>query len=440
MDRLNLIDLAIAPLTWLERARGRRRQALIALYLVLALIGGVFGWRELSLWRLPNAPEPFDLAKFGRVNVADADNAIPLYRVAGGRVKPADGKSYRPATDKAWDVTDWSLVAPEIRRWLEDSRPALEPWLAATERREAVAIQPEEMNMSSMIAPIQSIRDLSRMGVLEGSRKEIAGDHAGAWQMYRAVLRSSRHAAQHGGAIQRLIGQNVLKRVTPRVTAWTDRPAVTSAMLRRAIADVEEAEAMTPPTSEMIHSEYFANRDALAHTELWASIYEIEKLDNAEEWYKHLGPVLASRHFLLREPERSQRVLRLIVAGHLAQCDRPRALRPKLRFDDFMIYGIDAKTPPAVRSLTPEELHTWAENSAMKGLGYSLRFLQGVVDSERGVFENLRLPMAERAYLLDHGRPPRTYADLLGPYLKTLPEGIEPGDAVSAAASATPTP
>jgi len=331
------------------------------------------------------------------------------------------------------------LVDPEIRRWLEDSRPALEPWLAATERREALLIQPEETRISTLLDPIQALRDLSRMGVLEGSRKEIAGDHAGAWQMYRAVLRSSRHAEQHGGHMQRLVGLNVLKRASPRATAWSDQAAVTSAMLRRAIADVEECEAMTPPASVMIYSEYFWARDALADPTRWAQ-YDIEKMDDSETWYNHIAPVLASRHFLLREPERSQRVLRLIVAGHLAQCDRPRALRPKLRFDDFMIYGIDAKTPPAVRSLTPEELHTWAENSAMKGLGYSLRFLQAQIDAERGILETLRVRMAERAYLLDHGRPPRTYADLLGPYLKTLPEGIEPGDAVSAAASATPTP
>lgn len=36
--------------------------------------------------------------------------------------------------------------------------------------------------------------------------------------------------------------------------------------------------------------------------------------------------------------------------------------------------------------------------------------------------------MAERAFVLERGRPPKTYGELLGPYLNTLPEGIEPED------------
>ena len=57
-----------------------------------------------------------------------------------------------------------------------------------------------------------------------------------------------------------------------------------------------------------------------------------------------------------------------------------------------------------------------------------------MIDAEVGILDNLRLRMAERAYQLDHGRPPKTYSELLGPYLATLPEGIEPGDSIGGTA------
>ena len=39
--------------------------------------------------------------------------------------------------------------------------------------------------------------------------------------------------------------------------------------------------------------------------------------------------------------------------------------------------------------------------------------------------------MAERAFAIERGRPPKTYGELLGPYLKTLPNGIGPPDPVN---------
>ena len=39
--------------------------------------------------------------------------------------------------------------------------------------------------------------------------------------------------------------------------------------------------------------------------------------------------------------------------------------------------------------------------------------------------------MAERAFEVERGRPPKTYGDLLGAYLKALPDGIEPQDLVN---------
>jgi hypothetical protein len=53
------------------------------------------------------------------------------------------------------------------------------------------------------------------------------------------------------------------------------------------------------------------------------------------------------------------------------------------------------------------------------------------VDSEAGIFDDLAIQIAERAYRIDHGKPATTYGDLQGSYLKALPDGFESGGAIS---------
>jgi hypothetical protein len=93
-----------------------------------------------------------------------------------------------------------------------------------------------------------------------------------------------------------------------------------------------------------------------------------------------------------------------------------------------MIYDHHPTTPAAVRSITPEDLSAWAKDSVTDFLGNYSNHVQALIDPEPGTLDSFRLRMAERAFEIDHGKPPRTYGELLGPYLKALPEGIEPGD------------
>ena len=426
MEKPGLVDLAIAPLTWLERSRGWKRRGLAFLYLLISMTVGVLGWRELSLWRLPNAPEPFDVAKFGRIEVPDSENAMVAYRSAFARTGELEYRDYQVA-QKAWSVTDWSVADPEVRRWAEDHRHFLPIWLPATELRESLLVEPESMEMGTNLGPVQSLRPFVRLALLEGSRLEQDGDLAGAWTHYRAALRASRHAGMHGGVNQRLIGSSLLRQSRPRIEAWTENPKVTPGLLRQAIADVEACAAMTSPASEMVRVEYFVYRAAVNGPELWSKFSDSGPYCTSE-WYNHVTGIRWAQRFLRHEPERSHRVLRLITAGYLAQCDRPPPLRPRLMFPPFMIYDQNSTTPAAVRSITPEDLNAWAKDSVMDSLANSSSHLQPLIDAEPGTFDGLRIKMAERAFEIDHGKPPKTYGELLGPYLKSLPEGLEPGD------------
>jgi hypothetical protein len=431
----------LAPLSALERlvftllfawkrSKGWKRRGLALLYLTIAVTVGVFAGREASLWRLPKAPEPFDVVKYGRVEVPDADNAMVAYREVFSRFGDLDARGYKVASHTAWSVSDWSAADPEVRRWAEDHRKALEAWLPANDRPDALLVQPEALRMTTPQEPLQWLRPYVGLALLEGSRLEQSGDLPGAWRMYRAALRASRHAGRHGGTIQRLFASGFLNRSRPRIEAWIDHPGLTPELLRRAIGDVEACRAMTSPASEMVRAEYFSARAAVNDRENWWTLSDLGSYSNAN-WYNQFAGGRWAHRFLRREPERSARVLRLIAAGYLAQGDRPPARRPKLLFADSMIYDHDARTPQSVRALSPESLESWSRDSIVMDLNPFNTTVQRHLEAEAGTFEYFTLKMAERAFVIERGRPPRTYGELLGPYLKALPDGIEPQDLVN---------
>jgi hypothetical protein len=401
---------------------------LVLLYLAIFTVATALSWRQLHLLRLPYIREPFDEAKYGTVEVPESANSLPLYLEAERLLVPY-ANDLKQLPDKAWNFDQWASLDPAIRRWVEASRPALGVWLRATERTDAFLIQPNRITIATRLEPQQAIRELAKLALFEGSRSLESGDLDGAWTYYRSVLRSSRHANLHGSVINRLIGYQTLRKSRPSVERWIDSPSTTPQMLRQAILDVEACQAMTPPMSEMIRNEYFMMKNTLNQTEHWSQ-YGFQRSEDQANWVYHLPGFVASKNFLLREPERSQRVLRLVTAGVLAQCDRPRWARPRFFNDQYWVYDLDARTPAAVASISPEALTRWAEDSAFSTISSPLNNIMSNLESEPGIFDNFRLRMAERGFQIEHGRPATTYGELLGSYLKELPEGIEAADPI----------
>ena len=226
-----------------------------------------------------------------------------------------------------------------------------------------------------------------------------------------------------------MIGYSILRQSVPRIEAWVDRPGMTLEHLRPAIRDVEAARAMTSPVSEVVRAEYFSFCGMVNDTDHWGNLTDSGP-NSRTNWLNQFGVGWWVRRFLRREPERSARILRLTTAGYLAQCDRPRALRPGLVSPIWMIYQHDKSTPPAVRAISASALDSWAKDSILNEIGAPSNDLQVRLDFEAGTFDQLILRMAERAFAIERGRPPKTYGELLGPYLKTLPDGIGPQDLV----------
>jgi hypothetical protein len=111
-----LITIALAPFRAIERARGWRRLALLAVYTLIAVVIGAFLWRRSQLAGLPDVGEPFDVAATRWPAPSPGNrNAFPIYSRAAMRfsdMTPAVGNSFNNAN------LSWSRADATLRAWV----------------------------------------------------------------------------------------------------------------------------------------------------------------------------------------------------------------------------------------------------------------------------------------------------------------------------------
>jgi len=426
-------DRLMAPAHWLEQARGRRRVALLTLYLLLGGVGGGFGWRAVSLNGLPDVGDPFDVRAELAVDVPEAENAFVLYRQAGAKLKKLEGVDPRALPGFA----GWAKAHPAVRRWAGANREAMDLFRRGSERPRALYFRPGVITFETRLEAVQGLREFARLAPMEAARLEEAGDLAGAWGWYRAVLRSSRHIGSHGTLIQGLVGASMLVAVGGRMTTWSADPRVDAPLLRRALRDVLDCAAMSPPASDMLKLEYLSIMKAIERPR---SVPGSELVDGTL-WYRHLAGVTRAEWYLRREPERSRRVIRLAFANWLAQCDRLPAKRPAIGKEAGDLFDADPSAPEAARALSPGAVREWLKTTRMASY-YLPAFsaFQRAMDRDRRTLAGLKVTLAEQLYLREHGRPPKTLGALVGPDLPGLPEGFEAGDPPISTGATTPAP
>jgi hypothetical protein len=412
----------LAPAFWLERAKGRNRLGLAILYMNVLSLATLLVWRASSLNGLPDVGEPFDRTALERIDLPDSENAFTFYRQAIAqlnRLDAGDGRlvgTFQPL-DRATDAA---------HRWLGRNREALALWRQGSEQPKALLVRPRELRLETDLRSVEHLGTFARLAILEATRLQEAGDLEGAWGWYRAVLRSSRHAGMYGGLMQRLAGYRILYLASGPVSGWATSPRVDTALLRRALDDVLICESLTPPASGAIQTEYLSLMKALDDTKGLVR----QGLCDDRVWYHHVPGWLDATVFFHREPERSRRVARLIFANWLAQCDLAPPQRTT-RGTPVELYQPGPEAPPAARPLDTEALERWCGSTLI--LGNFLPIVPAdlrTIDRESSIWARLEVTMAELLYQRDHGDPPATLGQLVGPYLKHLPPGRDADDPV----------
>ncbi len=139
--RIRPLRALIAPLIWVERVRGRRRLALLALYAIIAAMIGMLAWRSSRLSGLPDIGDPFDTAQVLAIDVPEERNAWTLWREASARVwrkqKVEDRLLKFPFS---WPKPDDA----EGLDYLARSAESLDLWRKGAERPDAMMMRPAD--------------------------------------------------------------------------------------------------------------------------------------------------------------------------------------------------------------------------------------------------------------------------------------------------------
>ncbi|HWE39980.1 MAG TPA: hypothetical protein VG406_25740 [Isosphaeraceae bacterium] len=345
----------------------RVRLAAAGAVIVAAVVAVVLVLRANALRGLHDIGDPFDVAAFSKVEVPDERNAFVEYSQAARMdTRLSGGQKVYDQLDAALQG-DWSKVPEPIRAWLEANRPALAVWRQGTEKPDALYHTPAEATVETLLPVTQDVRMFAQLALLEGSRLEAEGDMRGAWGWYRAALRSSRHVTRHGFLIERLIGASIHRMVAERLLRWGADPRVDAPLLREALGQVVAIDAMTPPNSYALKLEYLVLSRVLDDPDLPSKMRMLgvrRQRSPIEGW----APWLArgeerSRALARNEPERSKRVLKLIVANWLAYCDIHKERSPKVVDETLLLFEPDSSAPPAARALPPAEVVRWYEST-----------------------------------------------------------------------------
>jgi hypothetical protein len=439
------------PNTSLRRHVTRFRVFTLAVVAALAAISGVSLWRMRSLDDLPDVGDPFDVAAARQmVVVSDDDNAYVKYKEARRQLT-----RYPSALRRVeWAKLTWSKAGKDVRDYLEENRPALETWREGTERPEAMYHQPGEMAADTLLPVVQDLRTLSRLAELEGSRHEERGEMDEAWAWYNAMLRSSRHAGRHGVLIERMIAAAIFDNSARRIIHWADEPKVGVPLLRRALADVVAADALSVPLSDTMKLNYIVCLRDLE--ELRVMVTEIPMPGGPNGLLEKIVTASGAKTQVQRirvratnDVERSRRVLRLLYANWLPQVDKLAGQRAPIAIrKPTLIYAADPYAPPNSRAVAPEELDRAIGRTLLAQQFFRPSFWNkaqggppwsgwawdgdGYLPREPRRRAVLIVKLAAELYRREHGKLPANARLLLDVYLKELPVGIEPDEPIPA--------
>ena len=400
---------------------------------VIAVLGGVFAiWWLTSLNRLPDIGDPFDVAEFRKFQIPDEQNAIAWFRRARANVTPMP--ELPRAINSGTATVAWSKADPKLREWVEINRAALTIFKKGADLQDGIS-HPVGEPYSAQYNVFNS-HELVRLAFLEGSRLEENGDTAGAWDCYRAVLRMIGHLRRRGDSIERWSANTVDSPLRQRLATWVTNPKTTIPQLRRALDEVIENQPRPEWNAFGLKQSYFdmvrlldrsvdhIHRALGEGTRYRIGDYEIPT-DIAVHFYGY-------QRFLMREPERSRRVIKLIFANWLAHAEVPelRENRPAVRAvlastnyrGSVLLYRTSPEAPPAARALPPETLARWVITTLDAKPFLTGNFWSSVHVQELRNHRELVLLLAEELFKRERGKLPESEQDLVGPYLKILPD------------------
>ena len=423
------------PSKAVELLRKRLRQ-LLRVVVVLAACVAVAAtalaiWWLNSLNGLPDIGDPFDVAAFRAFRVPDDQNAFTFLGRAQETLTPSPS-SVAPS---------WSEADAKARAWVEANRQAIALFQQGAEQADAANPAGDS---------VVNGQRLALLVLLEGDRRQERGDTAGAWECFRAVLRMATHTNRRGSLLQRqdldAYWNGLLQK---RLETWSADPRTTIPQLRNALDEVLLNEPRPEWDSFAIKAAYLEMMRALEQPVApvienkvgWESDLRLGDMQLSADLIDHLD---AARRFVLREPERSRRVLQLLYANWLAHVEthEPRPRLPAVRASfplvvssnptssattTVPVYRVSPLAPAGARALSPREIASrLLTTNDVKPRILVANSCQWPWSPERlryrRAYRGLVVMLATEIYRRERGALPPSEESLVGTYLKTLPD------------------
>ena len=173
------------------------------------------------------------------------------------------------------------------------------------------------MRFDSTLEAIQESREFAQLARLQAERCVHDGDADAAWGWLLAVVRASRHVEQNGCLIQRLVGIAIHHSATDGINRWAANPKVTTDLLRKALAELHEADQLTPPISVAMKTEYLVLRNTLWDAKSLTDLMEMGGSSTGPQ------SIQSSALYVMGEPELSLKVFQHVFANQLSEIDKP---------------------------------------------------------------------------------------------------------------------
>jgi hypothetical protein len=420
-----LVQLLRKRLWQLGRAAG-------AILVVLAGIAAtVTFWWLTSLIGLPDIGDPFDVSAFRAITMPDEQNAFTYYRRAQETLRPFP--ELPEAVTAGAASVPWSSADPKIREWVAANGNALRWFLKGAEQTDGIYVPAAQSDRARDDANRVL---LTWLALLEGSRRQQAGDMSGAWTHYRSVLRMASLLSRRLSVMERWSTNLKLDGLISRMESWVADPRTTIPQLRSALDEVSGKEASFEFDSFSLKREYLEAMQLLDDPNGYLQQGQgndlLYRFGDMQLPTNSAANVYAARRFLMREPDRSRRVLRLVFANWLAQADIPPEQRPEPAVEALVqsawqkaslpLYALGPEAPAGARARSPRQIaeSLVKTHDARHILGNSLRAM--LRSAERYSYRRVVVLLASELYRRERGNLPPSDEALVGTYLKRLPD------------------
>jgi hypothetical protein len=415
-----------------KRLRQLGRVTLVlATCLVLASVAVSIWWLR-SLNGLPDIVDPFDVAAIRAFHIPEDEDAFTFFRRANEKLSPCP---LPPKKEVSAAGVAWSQADPKLRAWVAANQQALELFQQGAERFDGICRRPGEPysgRHSEDLGP----HYLTLLALVEGGRRVEGGDMAGAWDCYRAVLRATFHTARRGVLVERHWATVHHAWLRKRIETWAADTRTTIPQLRRALEESVEGQPRPEWHAFSLKVEYLdwmRDLEKTRHPDSYALQEEWTYRVGDMELPHHLTAIhYLARRFLLREPERSRRAIRLLFANWLAEVESPgqRQRKPAVQAlfrhakhsDSLRLYPVGPGAPVGARELSPHDLASWLVTASDLKLIVWNRLKPSVRLGERAGYRELVIALAGELYHRERGVLPPSEDALVGTYLESLPD------------------